>query len=151
MPTTDQDARALAYLAGRLREETSGCREWDQVGTFTIVKAELVGKNLAYAVEAVLCHGTDPDAKTPGAIKRPFLPPKPSEKPGEHAHPPKGHERCRAHDAQYADSCPWCIRGVRAWDEDDAPITRFDDPRKTARAAIRAARVRPEIESEAAS
>ena len=94
MPTTDRDAQALAYVASRLREETRGARAWDQVGCYEVIKAELVGKNLALAVEAVLCHATDPEAKTPGAIRRGFLPAKPSAKEPERFRPPKADEAC---------------------------------------------------------
>jgi hypothetical protein len=74
MPTTDQDLRALTYLARRLRDETHGCAQWDEAGTFACLKAELAGQNLLIAVQRVIGHATDPEAKTPGAIKRPFTP-----------------------------------------------------------------------------
>jgi hypothetical protein len=74
MPTTDQDLRALTYLARRLRDETHGCAQWDEAGTFACLKTELAGQNLLIACQRVLGHATDPEAKTPGAIKRPFTP-----------------------------------------------------------------------------
>jgi hypothetical protein len=74
MPTTDQDLRALTYLASRLRDETHGCAQWDEAGTFACLKDALHGQNLLISMQRVIGHATDPDAKTPGAIKRPFVP-----------------------------------------------------------------------------
>lgn len=74
MPTTDRDIQALTYLARRLRDETHGCRAWDEAGTFAVLKQELAGQNLLIATQRVIGHATDPDAKTPGAIKRPYVP-----------------------------------------------------------------------------
>lgn len=74
MPTNDQDLRALTYLARRLRDETHGCRQWDEAGTFAVLKDTLAGQNLLISLQRVIGHATDPDAQTPGAIKRPFVP-----------------------------------------------------------------------------
>lgn len=74
MPTTDQDLRCLTYLARRLRDETHGCKQWDDAGTYACLKEALAGTNLLIACQRVLGHATDPAAKTPGAIKRPFTP-----------------------------------------------------------------------------
>lgn len=73
MPVTEHDARALAHLAARLREETFGANRWDQPGIWAEVRA-LIGQNLAVTIERVARHAADPDAKTPGAIRRPFTP-----------------------------------------------------------------------------
>lgn len=78
MPTTDQDARALTYLAKRLREETHGANRWDEAGISAIV-TNLIGRNLPSVVEQVTRHACDPEAKTPGAINRPFLPDAPTD------------------------------------------------------------------------
>lgn len=80
MSLNDQDARALTYLARRLREDTYGANTWDEPGVFAVV-SELVGQNLAVSIERVIRHATDVDAKTPGAIRRPFVP--------EHQQPPR--------------------------------------------------------------
>jgi hypothetical protein len=74
MPVTDRDLQALTYLARRLRDETHGCKPWDDAGTFSVLKAALHGQNLLITCQRVIGHATDPDAKTPGAIKRPFTP-----------------------------------------------------------------------------
>lgn len=122
MPATDRDAQALAYLARRLREETFGCREWDDAGTYAVIKAELVGKQLAHAAETVLAHATDPEARTPGAIRRPFTP-KPDGQPTRN-HPPRRDEVCPAHPAYRADNCGGCAVDARAADDsDDGPAT----------------------------
>lgn len=73
MPTNDQDARALTYLARRLRTETQGAGQWDEAGTWTYV-SKLIGANLAIAVERVTRHAADKEARTPAAIERPFVP-----------------------------------------------------------------------------
>lgn len=73
MPMNDQDARALTYLARRLRAETQGAGQWDEAGTYTHV-SKLVGSQLAIAVERITRHAADKDARTPAAIGRPFVP-----------------------------------------------------------------------------
>ena len=73
MPVTEQDARAIAYLAGRLREDTHGANRWDSPGIWAEV-SPLIGQNLAVTIERVTRHAQDPDAKTPGAIRRPYVP-----------------------------------------------------------------------------
>ena len=89
MPTTDRDAQALTYLAKRLREETPGAGRWDEAGIWAQV-SKLVGRNLASAVEQVTRHAADPEAKTPAAIHRPFVP----EHTPQRFHPPKRAEAC---------------------------------------------------------
>jgi hypothetical protein len=105
--TNDQDARALTYLARRLRTETHGCREWDEAGTYAKV-SELTGQNLALTIERVLCHATDPEAKTPGAILRNFTPPKPSQRETAKRGNPHRDEECREHPGQWPDTCASC-------------------------------------------
>lgn len=73
MPTTERDAQALAYLASRLREETHGAGKWDMNGIHAVI-SKLVGQNLAITIERVTRHAADPEARTPGAIDRPFVP-----------------------------------------------------------------------------
>lgn len=104
MTTNDQDARALTYLARRIRKETHGCREWDDAGTYAVI-AELIGQNLAITIERVTRHAADPEAKTPGAIRRPFTPEAP--RPG-HRFPAKAGQDCRIHPGEWADTCRAC-------------------------------------------
>lgn len=73
MTTTKRDLQALHYLAKRLRAETHGAGEWHDAG-LTAVLAKLEGHNLAITVERVTRHAADPDARTPAAIERPFVP-----------------------------------------------------------------------------
>lgn len=83
MPVTDQDARALAYLAQRLRAEANATC-WDEAGTLAVV-SKLIGRDLAPSIERVTRHAADPEARTPAAIHRPFVPeasgPKPPANP----------------------------------------------------------------------
>ena len=144
MPTTDQDARALTYLAKRLREETHGANRWDEAGIYAIV-AKLTGRNLALVVEQVTRHAADVDAKTPGAINRPFTPEAPKANRWE---PPKAADQCPHHPGQWATSCGGCVADKHAADETPRPPaavrpadpTRADDALKASRAALLATR-----------
>lgn len=118
MPTTDQDARALTYLAKRLREETYGANTWDEAGIHAVI-AKLIGRNLPTLVEQVTRHASDPEAKTPGAINRPFLPEAP--KAGAN-YPPKKHEACPNHPGHRADSCAGCAADKLAGDPTAEPV-----------------------------
>lgn len=90
MPVTDADARALTYLARRLRTETYGANDWDEAGVWTIVSG-LIGQQLATSIERVARHAADPTAKTPGAINRPFIPAAPGPQAPRN---PEAHKRC---------------------------------------------------------
>lgn len=90
MPVTDQDARALAYLARRIRQDADAPR-WDQAGIDATI-TKLVGRGLVSSIERVTRHAADPKAQTPGAILRPFVPeatvdgPPQPPRVGEHCH-----------------------------------------------------------------
>lgn len=131
--TNDRDIQALTYLVRRLREETYGAGQWDEAG-IVVKLTELRGQNLASVVERALCHATDPEAKTPGALLRPFLPPKPSERPKGHPHPPTKAEACRR--CGQAQPCH-CTREDRAATYDDEP-TEGRMTKATALAQMRA-------------
>lgn len=118
MPATDQDVRALEHLARRLREDTYGCKPWDAEGTHVVFARELLGKNLAYAIELVLHHACDPNAKTPAAITRKFTPDLPAPPtPG----PPKATESCPRHPGSPAANCGGCNADRLAGDASPAP------------------------------
>jgi hypothetical protein len=117
MPVTDQDARALTYLACRIRKETHGARAWDEAGTYSVV-AELIGHSLATTTERVIRHAADPEAKTPGAIKRPFVPA--AAEPGPRF-PAKPGEDCRIHKGEWADTCRSCAADRLAGDTPRTP------------------------------
>ena len=121
MPLTDQDARALTYIAKRLREETHGANRWDEAGIHAVV-AKLIGRNLPATVEQITRHASDPDAKTPGAINRPFLPDAPK---SETHRPPRKTEECPIHAGQWRESCSACAADRLAGD-----TTRPADPRR---------------------
>lgn len=92
MGMNEQDARALTYLARRLRTETQGAGQWDEAGTWTYV-SKLIGANLAVAVERVTRHAADKEARTPAAIERPFVPD--AAVPSSRPEPVPLHLRCR--------------------------------------------------------
>lgn len=104
MPLTAQDARALTYLARRLRDDTHGAREWDEAGTYAVV-SRLIGQHLATSIERVMRHAGDPEARTPAAIERPFLPDPATPGPRIPARPA---DECRTHPGEYADACRGC-------------------------------------------
>ena len=103
MPTTEQDARALTFIACRIRAETFGAREWDEPGTFAEIK-KFIGHNLPLTVERVTRHASDPHAQRPSAMQRPFVPDAPK---GQSAFPPKREEACELHGG-HKDRCPGC-------------------------------------------
>lgn len=120
--TTDQDARALVYLARRLRDETHGCNRWDEAGTWPVFRDELIGQNLALSMERVMCHATDPEAKGPGSIKRPFTPPKPSDREPTKRGNPKPGQDCPRHPGHWADTCDTAGPCAAPAPYDDAPV-----------------------------
>jgi hypothetical protein len=115
MTTTTRDAQALTYLAVRLREDTYGCGKWDQNGTYAVI-SELVGMNLAETIRRVVGHALDPEARTPGAIKRPFVPAK-AEDPKAPRFPAKAGEDCRWHKGEHAHACRSCAADKLAGDQ----------------------------------
>jgi len=99
MTVNDKDVSALAYLATRIRQETTGCGEWNPRGTQVVFGRVLPGKHLVTAIELVVTHGQDPEARTPEAVTRPFTP----TNLGAPIRP-----RCEKHRSQYADDCGQC-------------------------------------------
>jgi hypothetical protein len=134
MTTTVSDVAALTHLAVRLREDTYGCGRWDHAGTNVVIR-ELIGQNLAETIHRVVGHALDPAARTPGAIRRPFVPAKPDE-PGRRQ-PAKAGEDCRLHRGEYVGSCRAC-----AVDEISAPTDPVLDADRSA-----GLRLREEIQS----
>lgn len=140
---TERDIPWLVYGAQRLREETYGCKIWDKQGTDVIFARELVGMNFQTAVELVVAHSVDPDAKTPAAIKRPFKPDTSAAR--KRSGPPKRAEECPHHPGQYADNCGGCHADELADDDPDAESPAEDLAKQalpnalTGPAAVRAA------------
>lgn len=135
MTTTTRDAQALTYLATRLRDETHGCGKWDQNGTYAVI-GELVGQSLAETIHRVVGHALDPEARTPGAIKRPFVPKQP-DAPG-HRKPAKAGEDCRIHPGEYVGSCRSCA--VDALQHPQDPV--LDEDRSAGQALLASIRAR---------
>lgn len=117
MPLTDQDARALTYLAGRLRAETPGAGRWDDAGTHSVI-AGLIGQNLAVTIERVVRHAADKDAKTPGAINRPFVPE--GATPAAR-YPAKADDSCASHPGEWAHTCRACAADRLAGETERPP------------------------------
>lgn len=131
MSISKDQARLLTPLALACRPV--GAPKWDEAGTFAAI-GRIASWPLPMAIEHVVRHAADSKARTPGVIGS-------SHTPAELGSPTGGPHRktddCSAHPGMRAESCPWCVGGVRAWDEggDDGP--RFDDPRAVAKAAAR--------------
>lgn len=107
MTTNDRDIRMMTEAALRLRDETYGCCKWDAEGTHVVFKAELLNHNLAETWRRVIGHATDPLAKNPGAIKRPFVP---EPAAGGLRFPARAGapDECRKHPGEHQGSCRSC-------------------------------------------
>lgn len=134
MSTTAADIGLLVDLAYRIREDTPGCKPWDRQGTHVIFTRELRNMHLLTALEIVTRHAADPEAKTPAAITRKFLP--------AATKPSATTEKCPEHFGQPPP--PFCAIHAQEpvtayWDE---PVDRVpqDTARETARQAAAAAR-----------
>lgn len=136
MTTTEQDARALAHLAYRLREDTHGAGKWDRPGIWSEL-SRLIGTNLAVACETVIRHASDPTADTPGAIRRGYLPGPPTPPAFR---PPKRDDECPAHPGSHAVGCSGCAADRHAGTPAPPARTRKTPPPPEwakARAALR--------------
>jgi hypothetical protein len=130
MTVTKGDVQALTWLARRLREDTHGCGQWDAAGTYAVI-SEHLGHNLAETLHCVIGHALDPEARTPGSIRRPFIP-KRVEEPGRRQ-PAKAGEDCKRHPGEYVGSCRAC--NVDHLDAPTDPV--LDDPDRTAGRQLR--------------
>ncbi len=134
MPTNDRDIRTMADTACRLRDETYGCCKWDSTGTFVVFKEVLLGWDLGEAWRRVIGHATDAEAKTPGAIKRPFVPDAPK---ADYRHPVKAGEDCRRHVGEVAHACRLCAVEGYTHPEDPTPDPTFAAARALGRGPFR--------------
>lgn len=98
MSATTQDVSALEHLAYRIREDTHGCKVWDRQGIHVIFQRELVGMHLMTAIEIVVGHAQDLEAKTPAAITRSFTP-RSADRP-KRGGPSKKTDECPEHPGQ---------------------------------------------------
>lgn len=106
MTTTKRDLQALHYLAQRLRADTHGAGPWHDNGLAAVL-AKLEGHNLAITIERVTRHAADPEARTPAAIERPFVP-EPQKPPVRQPAKAGSRDECRHHRGEYADACRLC-------------------------------------------
>lgn len=129
MTVSKGDAQALTWIARRLREDTHGCGPWDPAGTYAVI-SELVGQSLAETVHRVIGHALDPEARTPGSIRRPFIP-KRDEPTGGRVKPAKAGEDCKRHPGEYVGACRACLVDVLSTEHD---VVLDDDDRSAGRA-----------------
>lgn len=130
------DVAHLAYLARRLRKETYGCAQWDEAGTYSVIR-EFVGRSYGETLHLVVGHSMDPKAQTPGAMRRPFVPQR-TDEPGRRL-PAKVGEDCKRHPGEYVGACRGCAVDSLTSEHDVV----LDDDRSAGRAlrdAIRARR-----------
>lgn len=135
MTTTKRDLQALAYLAKRLRDETPGARDWRDAGLWPVL-AKLEGHNLHLTIERVIRHAADPDARTPAAIERAWVPEPPK---AEVRYPAKAGDdtECRRHPGEHATGCRSCAADKKAGEDRPTVINRTPGtpPTDTYRAA----------------
>jgi hypothetical protein len=135
---TDQDARALTYLALRIRTETYGAGPWDEAGTYANI-AKLVGRSLALTSESIVRHAADKGARTPGVLLGAYTP-APLEHEDHARGNPKPGEDCPRHAGQWPDFCAGCKTDTIPAYYDPEPGERVADPRAAARAALATAK-----------
>lgn len=102
---TEQDLRALAYLAPKLRPR--GSKPWKDTDVFDCCKRLAAkGYGLTEITNRVLVHAQDPKADAPTVI---VVPPKhePAEE-SRHFRPPKRDDECPVHPGSYATACSGC-------------------------------------------
>lgn len=115
------DVATLTYLARRLRKETYGCAQWDEAGTYSVIRG-FVGHGYAETLHLVVGHSMDPKAQTPGAMKRPFVPKRDD---GGLRQPAKAGEDCKRHKGEYVGSCRLCA--VEQLEHPQDPVLDDDD------------------------
>ncbi len=126
MPITEQELRAIAYLALRVRKSTSGAGDWNEMGLMSNLR-KIQNRNLHMTIEHVLRHAADAKAKNPGVLLGSFTPDAPTS--AGPPHPPKREETCRVpgHEGYRRDHCGGCHADALAGDP--APTaTRPADP-----------------------
>lgn len=116
MAVTTRDVAWLCEMAYRIREDTYGLKPWDRTGTHAVFAEVFPGMHLTTVIEMVIAHAADPEARTPGAIKRPFLPARESTLSTDPA-------KCPDHPDELA--MPYCrvhkTESARGYGEDNNP------------------------------
>ncbi len=135
----DQEMRAIAFLAMRVRKATHGAGPWDEPGVMTNLR-KVQQQGLAHTIENVIRHAADPKVKSPGVIASSFKPAKLPEPQPRGSFPPKRSEECSEHVGELPP--PFCkihaVGEVRAWHDlevDPEPLPAADP--SAAAAAIR--------------
>lgn len=128
MAVDDQELRAIAFLAQRIRRSTSGAGPWDDEGLISNLR-KIQNRNLHHVIEHVIRHAADPKAKNPGVLAGSFTPGPPEMKPGR-AEPPRREDECQMHPGQWANNCGGCRADeLAALDEgESAPSRRRSRP-----------------------
>lgn len=134
MPIQDDELRAIAFLAQRIRRSTPGAGPWDEHGLMSNLR-KLQNRNLHMTTEHVLRHAADPKAKSPGVLLAGFTPAAPSN--AGTPHPPKKVDECREHPGQFAGNCATCLTDATRAYHDDDPVDPM--PRTAALQAARKA------------
>ena len=139
MSADDQELRALAFLALRIRRATNGAGPWDEDGLMTNLR-KIQNRNLHMLVEHTIRHAADPAAKTPGVLAGSFTPPAPKAE-SRTWKPPKKSEECTRHPGQWPTACgPCATENTPAYyDPDPTEETTVTTGAEAARAALQAA------------
>lgn len=72
MTTTDDDLRAIDHLVQSIRADLKLSR-WDEQGVRSVLTS-LRHLPIAELAHRAIGHAADPEARTPGSLKRPFTP-----------------------------------------------------------------------------
>jgi hypothetical protein len=143
MSIDDQELRALAFLALRVRKATNGAGPWDEPGLMANLR-KLQTRNLHLTIEHVLRHAADPAAKSPGVLLGSFTPEAPKAG-GGHWMPPKRDEECPKHPGKHRDSCGGCVADELAVEYDEPAPTPI---KATGDATTWADRIRADLRAE---
>lgn len=124
MPLTDQDIRALTFLASRCRPP--GAPPWDEAGIAAAI-AKVRHLHLADVALATIRAADDPTAKTPGVIANPTSP----------NWRERGTDRPHQHEPFERDAiCGWCSRDRHICEADPIAGHAFESiPDRDARVA----------------
>lgn len=107
MSLTDEQKRALTWLAVETRKTTHGCGTWDQPGTHKAITDVCGSWSFGTALDHVVAHARDPKARTPYAMRgsKPNLEPATTARYPMRAGDP---DECRTHRGQHVDHCSGC-------------------------------------------
>lgn len=148
MPIDDQELRAIAFLALRVRRATPGAGPWDEDGLIANLR-KIANRNLHLTIEHVLRHAADPNAKSPGVLAGRFTPAAPA---SERPYPPRRADQCRRCGGRLpACACTLEGRAVEDDDEPTGPAMSAEDARQAIRDALAEAKHKPQEADHVAS